>query len=64
MAKSSKFIIEIKTDNSAYEQDYYSEVIANLKAVIEEIDSTNLNGFIRDTNGNRVGRFYVREDLF
>jgi hypothetical protein len=60
----SKFIVEIKTDNSAYEQDYYSEVIANLKAVIEEIDSTNLNGFIRDTNGNKVGRFYAKEDLF
>jgi hypothetical protein len=60
----SKFVVEIKTDNSAYEQDYYSEVIANLKAVIEEIDSTNLSGFIRDTNGNKVGRFYTKEDLF
>ena len=58
----SKFIVEIKTDNSAYEDDYYSEVIANLKSVISMVDSSELNGFIRDTNGNKVGRFYALTD--
>jgi hypothetical protein len=52
-------MVEINTDNSAYETDYYEEVIANLKSVIANVDCSELNGIIRDTNGNKVGRFYT-----
>jgi hypothetical protein len=55
----SKFMVEINTDNSAYETDYYEEVIANLKSVIANVDCSELNGIIRDTNGNKVGRFFT-----
>lgn len=55
----SKFMVEINTDNSAYETDYYEEVIANLKSVIANVDCSELNGIIRDTNGNKVGKFYT-----
>lgn len=58
----SKFIVEINTDNSAYEDDYYSEIIANLKSVISKVDSSVLEGTIRDTNGNKVGNFYAESD--
>jgi hypothetical protein len=58
----SKFVIEINTDNAAYEDDYYSEIIANLKSVISKVDSSVLEGTIRDTNGNKVGNFYAESD--
>ena len=58
----SKFIVEINTDNSAYEDDYYSEIIANLKSVISKVDSSVLEGTIRDTNGNKVGNFYAESE--
>ena len=48
-------MVEIKTDNSAYEDDYYGEVIANLKSVIGKVDCSELDGIIKDTNGNRIG---------
>ena len=57
-----KFIVEIKTDNCAYEDDYYEEVIANLKGVIAHVDCSELSGIIRDTNGNKVGKFYTLTD--
>ena len=58
----SKFLVEIKTDNSAYEDDYYGEVIANLKSVIGKVDCSELDGIIKDTNGNKVGKFYSLTD--
>jgi len=54
----SKFIVEIKTDNSAYEDRFYDEIIANLKSVSQQINTQELSGIIRDTNGNKVGKFY------
>ena len=57
----SKFIVEITTDNVAYEDSYYDEIIANLKGVISHIDCSELSGIIRDTNGNKVGNFYTTE---
>ena len=60
----SKFIIEIRTDNSAYEECFYDEIIANLKSVISQVNTQGLEGIIRDTNGNKVGRFYSdNEDI-
>ncbi len=58
----SKFIVEINTDNSAYEDDYYSEIIANLTSVISQVDCSVLEGTIRDTNGNKVGKYYAESD--
>jgi len=55
----SKFMVEITTDNSAYEDDLYNEIIQNLILVSAEVDSTVLNGVIRDSNGNKVGKFYT-----
>ena len=52
----SKFMVYIRTDNSAYD-DYYDEIIANLKSVINQIDTQEQNGIIKDTNGNKVGFF-------
>jgi hypothetical protein len=56
-----KFMIEIRTDNSAYEESFYDELIANLKLVINMVDSQQKEGVIRDTNGNKVGKFYTVE---
>jgi len=54
-----KFKLEIRTDNAVYDESIYDELIANLKLVMNIVDSQELEGIIRDTNGNRVGRFYL-----
>ena len=56
-----KFMVEIRTDNSAYEDCLYDELIANLKSVISMVDCQEQEGIIRDTNGNKVGKFYLTE---
>ena len=53
----SKFIVEIRTDNSAYEDEFYDEIMDNLRSVISQVDTQEQNGIIRDTNGNKVGFF-------
>jgi hypothetical protein len=53
----SKFKLEICTDNAVYEDALYDELISNLKVVINQIDSQEKEGIIRDTNGNKVGKF-------
>jgi hypothetical protein len=58
----SKFIVEICTNNAAYEDSFYNEIIANLKSVSQQIDTQELSGIIRDTNGNKVGKFYYDSD--
>ena len=58
----SKFIVEIRTDNSAYEDDFYAEIISNLKNICVQVDSSHLEGIVKDTNGNRVGKFYCLTD--
>lgn len=51
----STFTVVIKTDNVAYEGgDFYDEIIANLKSVIQQVDTQEQRGIIRDSNGNRV----------
>jgi hypothetical protein len=57
-----KFKLEIRTDNAVYDESIYDELIANLKLVMNIVDSQELEGVIRDTNGNRVGRFYMTEE--
>jgi hypothetical protein len=56
-----KFMIEIRTDNSAYEESFYDEIVANLQLVIRMVDSQHKVGVIHDTNGNKVGKFYTVE---
>ena len=61
----SKFIVEIRTDNSAYEYSFHAEIIANLSQVCGQLNSCEtkrFNGIIRDTNGNKVGKFYTLTD--
>ena len=57
-----KFKLEIRTDNAVYEESLYDELISNLRVVINQIDSQAKSGTIRDTNGNRVGKFYMTEE--
>ena len=54
----STFTVIIKTDNKAYEDHFYDEIIANLKTVSNQLNVHLQKGFIRDSNGNRVGKFY------
>lgn len=56
--KMSTFTVIIKTDNLAYEDHFYDEIIANLKTVIQQVDTQEQRGIIRDSNGNRVGKFF------
>jgi hypothetical protein len=52
----SKFIIEIETDNAAFEDDPSFEVIRILENLIKKIEG-NIDVFVDlyDLNGNRVG---------
>jgi hypothetical protein len=58
----SRFILEIRTDNAVYEDALYDELIANLKVVINQIDSQQKEAIVRDSNGNKVGKFYMEFD--
>ena len=54
----NKFVIEITTENDAYEYpNYLLEIESNLKAVIAKLQKQQEHGYIYDTNGNRVGSF-------
>ena len=54
----NKFVIEITTENDAYEYpNYLLEIESNLKAVIAKLKNEQEHGYIYDTNGNRVGAF-------
>jgi hypothetical protein len=57
-----KFKLEINTDNAVYEESLYDELIANLQLVSNMVDSQKKEGIIRDTNGNKVGKFYMTEE--
>ncbi len=48
--------IEFETDNAAFE-DGYSEVVAILREVADKIENGVTDGQIRDTNGNKVGKY-------
>ena len=59
----STFTVVIKTDNQAYEDgnldgNFYAEIVCNLKSVILGVEKKNQKGIIRDSNGNKVGKFY------
>lgn len=57
-----KFKLEIRTDNAVYEESLYDELIANLEMVIRMVDSQLWEGIIYDSNGNKVGKFYMTEE--
>jgi len=59
----SKFIVEIKTSNAAFEDDCNFEIARILKKLAQDLeigmgDST----ILRDINGNRVGFAEFDED--
>ena len=55
----STFTVVIQTDNAVYEDlHFYDEIIHNLKSVIQQIDTQEQKGIIRDSNGNKVGKFF------
>jgi Uma2 family endonuclease len=58
-----KFKIEIQTGNSAYADDFRGELIENLHEVIEKIALGIGQGWIYDSNGNRVGVFRLENNL-
>jgi hypothetical protein len=58
-----KFKIEIQTGNSAYQDDFRGELIENLHQVIEKIALGTGQGWIYDTNGNRVGVFRLENNF-
>jgi len=53
----NKFVIEINTENDAYEYHFFCELEENLRTVIEKLQNHQEHGYIYDTNGNRVGSF-------
>ena len=55
----SKFKLEICTDNAVYEESLYDELCANLMVVARQVDSQQKEGIVRDTNGNKVGKFSI-----
>lgn len=55
----SSFTVVIQTDNAAYEgSHFYDEIIHNLKSVIQQVDTQEQKGIIRDSFGNKVGKFF------
>jgi hypothetical protein len=55
----SKFKLEICIDNAVYEESLYDELCANLMVVARQVDSQQKEGVVRDTNGNKVGKFFI-----
>ena len=51
------FRVQIKTDNAAFDDDPVPEIIKCLRRVIADLTLASTEGFIYDTNGNRVGTF-------
>lgn len=56
-----RIIIDIETDNAAFEENE-EELEYLLLSVVSKINAGYKSGSLRDTNGNRVGDFKVEED--
>lgn len=59
----AKFIVEIDTDNAAFEEDFELELAAILTVLAKKV--ANCRGFdfkLRDRNGNIVGSSYLEEE--
>lgn len=55
-----KFTMEFDCDNAAFEEDHRLEIQEILEGVGIAVDSRD-SGTIRDSNGNRVGRWEITE---
>ena len=53
----SKFVVSIRTDNSAFDGDHGAEVARILRALADRIEGAALDEYfpLRDINGNNVG---------
>lgn len=51
------FKIEFATDNAAFEEDASQETAHILREIADKIMEGQINGSIRDTNGNRIGSY-------
>jgi hypothetical protein len=54
-----KVVINIKTDNAAFEDDPEAEVKRILIQAVMDTATGNREGNLRDSNGNKVGTFIV-----
>lgn len=57
----AKYLIEIDTDNAAFDDLEY-ELATILRKAAKKLDSGILDFKLRDSNGNTVGRSYLEED--
>lgn len=57
----AKYLIEIDTDNDAFEDLEY-ELSSILRKAAKKLDSGILDFKLRDSNGNTVGSAYLEED--
>lgn len=57
----TKYLIEIDTDNDAFEDLEY-ELSSILRKAAKKLDSGILDFKLRDSNGNTVGSAYLEED--
>lgn len=55
------FIVHVDTTNAAFAEDPNGELARILRHVAERVEAGAPSGVIRDTNGNRVGRWTVSE---
>lgn len=54
-----KIVIEVSTDNSAFEDEPYTELVRILKVAIEKFEKGNMEFPLYDINGNKVGKLYI-----
>lgn len=58
-----KITIFLERENAAFEDDMEGETKKILLKVVNDIYRGKTNGVIFDTNGNRVGKFEVKENI-
>ena len=56
------FKIEIETGNAAFEDDRNMELARILRQIAERLENGENTGWVRDINGNKVGKFEIEED--
>ena len=54
-----RFVIEIDQDNAAFEDSAASETARILRSVARRYEGGDLEGDIRDENGNTIGQYYT-----
>lgn len=58
-----KFIIEIDCDNAAHQDGLTEALATNLQAVADNLAEHKFSGYLRDYNGNVVGRYYFAKGV-